>query len=435
MSLLSDPPAVSLWRNRSFWALNVGQFLGAFNDNLFKELVLLLCVDRVKAQGGMDLQAVASMLFAGPFLLLSGVAGMLSDKISKRTVLIGCKAAEIGIVLTGMAALATGQIWSPLLVLGLFGVHSAFFGPAKYGILPEILPRSDLARGNGIVLMATFLAIIGGLATAGAAVHLAERYWEDRLWLVSLLCLVVAVGGWWSARQIRPLPAAEPQLRFQPSGLFLTVDTARLLWRRPDLMGCVLASSTFWFAGGMVYPPAINRFGKQQLGLNDWWTAVLAASTGVGIAVGCVVGGWLSQTAVRAGVIRVGVWGLTACLSLLAIPGFGDDQALLGYHQAMAALIGVGVFAGLFSVPLQIYLQDQAPPEQKGRMIAALNLMNWIGIAASSAFYAACDLILQRMHWPPSALFGCAAAVLGALAMAYRPPNRLLAASLTPADA
>lgn len=412
-----------LWRNSSFWGLNVSQFLGAFNDNLFKELVLLLCVERLKQSGGADLQSVASMLFAGPFILLSGFAGFLADRYSKRSVIATCKLAEIGIALAGMAALASNRIDLPLAILCLFGIHSAFFGPSKYGVLPEIVHPLDLPKANGLMLMITFLAIILGLATGGAAVAIGQWYLRDQVWPVSVLCVIVAAVGWGAARTIRPLAPVQPDLRFHPSELFLTRDTVSLLWQRRDLLGCLIASSTFWFAAGMVYPPAINRLGLDQLEVGALWTGCLAASTGLGIAVGCAIAGKFSQGSNTVLLARLGLWGMTGCLLLLAMRGPNLGHTLLGGGGSAVALIGVGLTAGLFSVPIQIYLLTQAPSDQKGRIIAALNLLNFTGLAASGAFYGVCDAVLRRANQPPATMFACAAAVLFLLAVIYRAPR------------
>src|SRR5437588_3629762 len=199
-----------LFRDRSFWGMTATQFLGAFNDNLFKQLVLLLAVgtgttlvvsgvaspaDRDAARAGPDLQSLAMFCFALPFLLFSGIAGYLSERYSKRTIIVACKIAEIGIVLLGLTAFA---IWNVtgiaglLLVLFLMGTHSAFFGPPKWGILPELFAERDLPQANGVILMTTFLAIIFGTGLAGV---LLDWFGIAQLWLASLACLAIAVLG------------------------------------------------------------------------------------------------------------------------------------------------------------------------------------------------------------------------------------------------
>lgn len=420
MSSASSPP---LMHDRSFWALNATQFLGAFNDNLFKELVLLLCVEYSKTHPGEDYQAHATVLFSVPFILFSGFAGYLADRFSKTTAILACKVAEVGIVLCGMAALATGQLSAPLAVLFLMGAHSAFFGPPKYGILPEMLRPTDLPRANGIMLMITFLAIIFGLSAAGAAIHYGTQWWHGQLWPISGACVIVAVMGVITACGIRRLPAAEPGLRFRPPSLLMTPETMRLLWNDRELRGVLAISSCFWFIGGVVYPQATNAFGKLQLGLDDMLTGALAACTGVGIALGCVVAGTLSKDRIRGWVVRVGAYGLFASLALLAIPGPARGGTLLGPYGSALALMSVGFFAGFFSVPLQVYLQAKAPAGQKGRIVAAMNLVNWIGIAGSGAVYGLCAAIVSRFQLPHATTFGICAGLMLIIAGAYRPPD------------
>ena len=476
-------PRPRLLLDRSFWGVNLTQFLGAFNDNLFKQLVMLLCVDRA-IRGGHDAQGLAMVLFAAPFIAISGFAGFLSDRYSKRTIIVLCKVAEFLIVLLGLIGFASGNLAVLLAVLCLMGIHSAFFGPSKFGILPELLPARDLPRANGAMLMATFLAIIFGFSAAG----LAKQTFEDSLWIASLPCLLIAIMGLGSSLLIRPTPVAQPHLAFNWSSLALAPETRRTLRQDRKLLGVLVMSSVFWFVGGTVYPPVINAFGKNQLGLNDLQTGVMAASTGLGIAIGCGLAGVLSRNRVRSWLVRVGAWGLTLSLAALSIPGPGFNEVrdeirqtnLLRQQQqadkksgavasnsaaspvitslresqadsrehadsigqtrstapslfrrgsllgpfSVVALIAVGLFAGFFSVPLQVYLQMAAPSDQKGRIIGAFNLFNWIGIAGSGIVYTIGRLVLvEWLALPPATLFGFAALLILPVAVFYRPPE------------
>src|SRR5438874_6350049 len=235
-----DYPAASrplLFRDRSFWGMTATQFLGAFNDNLFKQLMLLLAIPvGAAATQKADQQGLATMIFSLPFVLFSGFAGFLSDRYSKRTMIVACKVAEIGIMLLGMLAFlayGTTSYRGLLVVLFLMGTHSAFFGPGKYGILPELFREEDLPRANGVILMTTFLAIIFGTASAGLLGDLlynaAGQRVPERLWIGSLFCVGIAVLGTITSLLVRPFPAAVPGLSFQPSGLFIPPDTRRLL--------------------------------------------------------------------------------------------------------------------------------------------------------------------------------------------------------------
>jgi len=475
----NQPP---LLEDRSFWGLNLTQFLGAFNDNLFKQLVMLLCLDQLN-HGGSDLQGRALTLFAAPFIFISGYAGYLSDRYSKRTIIVLCKVAEVGIVLLGAIGFALNSLNFLLAVLCLMGVHSAFFGPSKYGILPEMLRDRDLPQANGMMLMATFLAIIFGLSAAGAAKHAMGT----TLWLASLPCLITALAGLVCSLSIRPTPVAQPDLKFEFSSVAIAADTRSLLWRDRNLLLVLLMSSVFWFVGGTIYPPAINAFCKVQFHKDDLITGMFAASTGVGIAIGCIGTGLLSKNRVRSIIVRIGAWGITISLLLLALPGPGWKEAreeqraaneqriakaaaaaaakkanpkapapaeparnepveqqpdrlnptqlyyrgtLLGPHLSALALISVGLFAGMFSVPLQVYLQSMSPAEQKGRIIGANNLLNWIGIAAAGQIYDLGRLILvDTFTLPQATLFGFAALLMLPVALFYRPPEAKIQAS------
>src|SRR5262245_24291793 len=161
-----------LYRDVSVWAMTTCQFLGAFNDSVFKQIMLLLCVQATlfAGEGPSDYQWLAQAVFAVPFVLFSGSAGFLADRISKRAVIVSCKVAEVFITLAAMAAFwsaTSGALWALLAVLCFMGTHSAVFGPAKYGILPEMVRARDLPAFNGLIQMTTFLALILGTATAG----------------------------------------------------------------------------------------------------------------------------------------------------------------------------------------------------------------------------------------------------------------------------
>ena len=182
----ADPASQpSLSSDRSFWGMAATQFLGAFNDNLFKFLILLMATPTAAAiaagKEAKDLQSEAMIVFATAFLLFSGIAGYLADKTSKRTIIITSKFAEIIVMFVGMIGFYYYEsfgIKGMMVILFFMGLQSAFFGPAKYGILPEMLREDDLPRANGVILMLTFLAIIFGAALAGVLLDvLGERVW------------------------------------------------------------------------------------------------------------------------------------------------------------------------------------------------------------------------------------------------------------------
>ena len=385
----------------------VTQFLGAFNDNLFKQLMLLLATPTAAAiaagQAGKDLQGEAMVVFACAFLLFSGLAGYLADKFSKRDVVVSSKVAEILVMLLGFGGFyyyETIGFPGMLVVLFLMGTQSAFFGPSKYGILPEMLRLEDLPRANGVFLMLTFLAIIFGTATAGL---LLEEL-GSRVWLASLVCVGIAVVGTLTSLFVRSTPIADADLRFRWSMLGISRDMLTLLKKDWNLLLALVVSSMFWMIGGIVQQ-TVNALGKTQLGLGDGPTSVMAASIGLGIAMGCVTGGTLSRGRINPRVVKTGAVGIFAMLIVLSLPG-GQHRHLLGYPGSVPALIVLGMFTGIFIVPIQVALQSLPPKQEKGRMIALMNQCSWVGIILGAILYKTCVVILDATGGPQRDLRG-----------------------------
>src|SRR4051812_30182395 len=420
-----------LFRDPSFWGMTATQFLGAFNDNLFKQLMLLLAIPvGAAAAQKADEQGLATMIFSLPFVLFSGFAGWLSDRYSKRTMIVACKLAEIGIMLLGMLGFlaygATGYR-GLLIVLFLMGTHSTFFGPGKYGILPELFRKEDLPRANGVILMTTFLAIIFGTASAGLLGELlynaAGQRVPERLWIGSLLCIGIAICGTVTSLLVRPVPAAVPGLRFQPSGLFIPTDTAKLLAADRPLLAALLVSCVFWLFSGFAMQ-SVNSLGMTQLGVGERKTSLLTAVIGLGIAAGAVLAGRLSRGKADFRLVTWGGWGMVAGMLVMAIslPQVGGGyRHLLGYGGSFPMLVLFGIAAGVFAIPVQVFIQSRPPEDQKGRMIAAMNLTNFIAILLSGAIYMGFDRLIEALHWPRSVLFAFNAFLILPIGLFYRP--------------
>ena len=450
----------TLWHDPAYHGMNFTQFFGAFNDNLFKQLVLLICVSY--AANGQDYQQYASALFALPFVLFSGFAGFLADRISKQKIVVAMKIAEIAVMLAGFAAFYStwGRLAWLMCVVFLMGTHSAFFGPSKYGILPELFRESDLPRVNGMIQMTTFLAIICGAALAGFI----KEWNANRLWIGSALCIAVAVVGTMTSLLVRRTPVARPGLPFTPGALFISAETWRMLRSDRPLFNVLLVSTLFWFLGGVIQPAA-NAFGVRQLQYGDARTSAMVVCMAIGIMVGCLWAGRASVGKFRRGMVTLGAWGIVGSLSGLAFLSAGEgtvisaesasaaDSKKGSVSQSSAAessaspvdsegesftsvlvpssrfewiarglLVGVGLFAGFFYVPLAVLMQARPPAALKGRMIGAMNLLNWIGIVIAAVFFGAaeyvCESVLRvRVCW----IFGMCALVMLPVALFYRP--------------
>ena len=413
-----------LMGDRSFWGANVTQFLGAFNDNVFKQLILLLATPTAAAmaagEDAVDYQSQAMIVFAVAFLVFSGVAGFLADRLTKRYVIIASKVGEIVIMLLGLVGFyyynSVGML-GMLCVLFLMGTQSAFFGPAKYGILPEMLRPRDLPRANGVFLMCTFLAIIFGQAVAGYLLNLLGA----RVWVASIFCVVIAVVGTLTSLLIRRVPAAAPGMRFSWQATGVSRDMIKLLREDRDLLHALIVASMFWLIGGIVQQ-TVNALGKTQLGLDDWQTSLMAASIGVGLAVGCIVGGVLSSGTISTRVVMVGSSGICVSLVVMALPG-GEHHHLLGYPGSIPVLMVMGIFTGIFIVPIQVALQSWPPKEDKGRMMALMNQCTWIGIIIGAVIYFVCIQVLDLIGGPRSVVFAVTAVIILPVALFYRPSD------------
>ena len=436
----------SLYRDRSFWGMTVTQFFGAFNDNLFKQLILLLSISAVAVAGAEaeDLQGRATLIFSLPFLITTGFAGYLSDRLGKRGIIVLCKVAEIVVMALGGVAFAlytqSATLTFLYIVLFLMGAQSGFFGPAKYGILPEMLRPSDLPRANGFILMTTFVAIITGTVVAG----LILEYFPDRPWIGSMACVVIATVGTLSSLLVRKVPPANPTLELKPSSFAVPPDMLRLLRGDKPLLAALWVSSMFWLLAGMV-PLAINSLGKLDLDVGNKLTSYLNGVVSIGIAIGCVIGGLVSKGKVDFRLLRIGAIGMMVSMAILAIPASGDIELLkndqgqllhppgigessqwLGYWGTLVMLIVLGAFTGMFAVPLQVFMQSRPPDGKKGRMIAVMNQANWIGIAISGILYEGFTNLIAANELPRSTMFLFIAVVMLPIAVFYHPKNEAL---------
>src|SRR6266436_257915 len=340
------------------------QFLGAFNDNLFKIVVSMLAVHMVAAgRAGREL-SIVSAVFILPFLLFSGYAGQLADVYRKRTVLVVTKSLEIVAAGLGLFAFAAGHLNLTYAVLFLIALQATFFSPAKYGILPEILPDRDLSRANGVLEMSTFVAIVVGVA-CGSFMFDA---WKDRLWLIGVIVVAVAVLGTALSFRIPHVPAAAPAARVDPNPWREIVLGIRRLRGDRVLWLTVLGISYFWFLGSLLQTVMI-LFGTQVMSLSDRWVGILTTFAAIGIGIGSMAAGRLSGDKVELGLAPIGSIGMGVFSILLARSGHS-------FGLAAVNLTLVGFFGGLFAVPLNAMLQQRSGGQEKGRLMAVNNFVN-----------------------------------------------------------
>jgi MFS family permease len=425
-----------LFSDRSFWAMTTTQFLGAFNDNLYKQLMLLLALPVALAASiegagpadiaatetlpSTDVQGWAGFVFALPFVLFSGYAGFLSDRHSKTPIIVLCKMAEIAIMILGLLAfwfyglLGQTGTW---IVLFLMGTQSAFFGPSKYGVLPELFRYRDLAKANAIILMSTFLAIILGIVAAGFLKQFLGGESAEQLWLGLVVCVFIAVVGTATAKMIRMTLPANPDLRLSLDTWGVSNEMAGHFRIDRPLLAAIFVSSVFWLVSGLAVP-TVNRLGVDQLRVGEASTSILTACVGLGIMLGSPLASMICRSRMGNVAVNIGLSGIVVCLLLLGL--WRDQTQVIGYWGSFFSLIGLGIFAAVFSIPVMVFLQSRPPDHLKGRLIATMNQANFLGILLAGPLYQVFERLSASMNWPISSVFWMMAAFLLPLSLLYR---------------
>lgn len=372
----SEKPGVG---SRTFVGLLVAQFTAAFNDQALHAAAMFFAIN-TGALPDKDAIALMPVLFYAPWAAFCTLTGYVADRFSKRTVLLTWKWVELGI-----CALAGVGFWLGAdgvgLVLGcvvLMGTHAAFFGPAKYGLMPEILPEKQMSRGNGWLECLSFLAVIFG-TVSGGALSFACRGDE---WLIGVVLFALAAVGTVCCRWIRPVPAAHPERRFPRFVYVPIVGAVRDMWvsakLRLALVGIALFTGIATFLRSTMYLLGETRSPRWD----ELTTSAVVGTIAVGIGLGSPVAGYLSGHAIRLRLILFGGLGMAAgCLLAGLATGF--------VPALVACIVVIGFFAGFYLVPLFTLLQQAGPKETKGVMVATSNFADVFGaVMASVVFYA-----------------------------------------------
>jgi acyl-[acyl-carrier-protein]-phospholipid O-acyltransferase/long-chain-fatty-acid--[acyl-carrier-protein] ligase len=377
-----NPPLTAL---RGFWALIITQFQGAFSDNALKWLAIFLITQTISSATQRDtLVTVVGSLFAVPFILFSMAGGFLADRFSKCRVILGVKVFEIFVMFLALVSLATHHLYLTIFCVFLMGVHSAIFGPSKYGLLPELLPEKKLSWGNGILEFTTFIAIIGGTVAGGL---FCKKFSAQPAWS-GVILIALALVGLTTGQQITKVPAADPKKKFNAN--FITELWAQIkIIRRDRPLWLALIGNTYFFFIAALIQFVIVIYAKDVMNINDpAQTSYLQAATAIGIGSGCLLAGFASAGKIETGLIPFGAIGLTICAALLGRTGI----SFAGVALNLAAL---GFFGGFYIVPISALLQYRPASEQKGGVLAAANLISFIGIALASVVFGLFTTILK----------------------------------------
>ncbi|UPQ88854.1 MFS transporter [Vibrio sinaloensis] len=390
------PSQASLMKQRRFLPYFITQFFGAFNDNIFKNVLLLFV-----AFAGAGVLPVSSNLFinlaAGlfilPFFLFSATAGVLADKYEKAWFIRKVKLTEIGIMCLGAIGFITESYVILLILLFLMGTQSAFFGPVKYALLPQQLKPSELVQGNALVETGTFLAIL--LGTLGAGVIASADYAK---YVAATSVVLFAILGYLSSRSIPMAPASNPDITFRWQPIKQTKNTIAIAKADPTIFKALMAISWFWFLGA-AYLTQFPNFTKLHLNGNESAVSFLLALFSVGIAIGSLACDKLSNHRIEVGIVPLGSFGITVFGALMAIsvpetlPTFNDFSEFIA-HRALwplfAYLLLLGASGGIFIVPLYALMQQRAKVTERAQVIAALNIYNSLFMVGSALLGIVC---------------------------------------------
>jgi acyl-[acyl-carrier-protein]-phospholipid O-acyltransferase/long-chain-fatty-acid--[acyl-carrier-protein] ligase len=369
----------------------VVEFQNAFSDNVLKFLVTFLIVGMgLSAERRDQLVPLVGALFALPFILFSMAGGFMADRFSKRDVAITIKCVEMGIMSLALLGLDRHDIPLMLASIFLMSTHSAFFGPTKYGMLPELLPEKKLSWGNGIFSLGTFAAVITGTIFAGT---LSDRLGKNQVWSGAIL-IGLALAGLLLCLGVERIPAADPQKKFRANFAGDFFSQLRLIRADRVLFLGVIGNTFLWFLGALLQPTIIF-YGKDILHLDDTHSGYLQAALVIGLGAGSLVAGFLSGQKIEYGLIPLGMAGLTIFALLLSHVGF----AFRGVAWNLGLL---GFFGGFYNVPVNAIIQHRPDAGNRGTVIAASTLLTWIGIFLASGIYY---LLAGVLHFNPSQVF------------------------------
>ena len=358
----------------SFKAFMATQFLGAFNDNAFKIIVSLFAF-RVFSDPSVhaSFMSLISALFIIPFIICSPYAGQIADRFSKRNIIISMKVAEVVVMFLGLFAFLSGQLLWMCVVLLLMTMQSAFFSPAKYGMMPEMLNESELSKGNGFLNMLTFLAIILGTAAAGQMMTI----FGGNISATSYVLIGFAVFGLVTSIFIKKTDVVLNKNRFEANFAKDLFKYFKSIRQEKALFLTLLGVGYFWFLGA-IFQMNVLMYGKNILKLSEASTSLLLVATSIGIGIGSFLAGKLSEGKIEFGLVPMGAIGLSIFSLLLGSP----TASFLG---AAIRLFILGLCAGFYTVPLNAFFQQKSPHENRGKYLAVLNVTNALAVLLGSA--------------------------------------------------
>lgn len=391
-----------LW-TKGFLALLVTQFLVALNDNVFRWLIIPIGKCAIGWSDSPDMvRMVGALAFLLPFLLMTAYAGYCTDRFNRRSVIIGCKIAEVLILVVGTVAILMQSVPFMLFVLFLLGAQSAFFSPAKYSSLPSVVPKERLSEANGYYSMATMLACVGGQLVGGGLFVMTtlspktpvlgtggmHEWW---IWCAALLG--IAVAGLISSLFVPSMKAVNPTASFPINPFRQTFRDLAFLFKYRFLFWTAMGSVFFWGLGAMGQSN-IDKYATEMLHMRQDFAMILLVILTLGLASGSVLSGRLSRGRINYGLVPIGAFFIIVFGVFLAltpeVATFANDSIWSelsgGFYYGAVGLFLLGVASGLYDIPLLTALQNDSPEAHRGRILAAYNFYSFAAMALFSFF-------------------------------------------------
>jgi 1-acyl-sn-glycerol-3-phosphate acyltransferase len=388
---MSEHSQFTLLGKRRFAPFFTTQALGAFNDNAFRQGMVVL----IGFHLGLAIEAVsfyamiAPAVFILPFFLFSATAGQIAEKFEKTRLIRYIKLFEIAAMLLAVYAFHAQQVWLLFVVLFLMGLHSTVFGPIKYAILPQALYVEELVGGNGLVEMGTSMAVLIGMMAGGSLMAMGDF----GATAASILVVGVAVIGYLVSRAIPPAPATAPDLKFNWNPASETLRVLRYVVKDRTIFNAILGISWFWFFG-TVFTAQLPAYTQTFLGGGEGVLNLTLALFSVGVGIGSLLCERLSGHKVEIGLVPFGSIGMTvfAVDLFFARPVAASEHGLTviaflgaaGSPRIIIDLILIGLFAGLFIVPLFALVQSRTDRSELSRVIAGNNILNALFMVVSA---------------------------------------------------
>ena len=383
-----------LLRTRRFLPLFITQFLGSFNNNMFKNALVMYIAFRAAGDAPGQAQllvTLAGALFIAPFFLFSSVAGQLADKFDRARIARAAKLWELLVVAVAAFGFYLGNVYFLLLVLFIMGMQATLFGPVKYALLPQHLRYDELIAGNSYIEAGTFLAILMGTIAGGVLILTPQG---DHF--IALSMIAVGLAGYATSRAIPPAPAPSPQIRI---GRNILRDSWRMVASEravPSVYRAILAISWFWLVGA-TFLSQFPAFTKEVLRAQEGVVTLFLTMFSVGIAIGSLLcnrllKGEITTRFVPHAAFGISLFTLDFYLASSAVADAPDALPMAtlswlaepAHWRLLIDLLGVAICAGLFIVPLYAILQHDSDPACRARTIASNNIVNAIFMVASA---------------------------------------------------